>query len=275
MPVTSLSLRRTDLSVAAMALTFLLLASCAGAHIPHKTGFTTADSRKIQTYTAGSGPHTIVLESGLGMPGRAWIQSGVFDSLGKDNQVITYNRAGYRPSAQARGPRSLQALSDDLHRVISANAQHEKVLLVGFSLGGSIARCYAIQHPERVKALVLIDPNHEKFAPYAGMSQGHEDTLVHLFRRNKGAAAEAAQLRENVPFMQALPPMPDIPLIVITSVKPGGEMTEEHIRNWVAAHESLGTGVRNFTHIKTAEYGHAVFEENPAMVIELIRSLLK
>lgn len=275
MPLACFFPERPLSSVLYLALPVLLLASCAGARIPHKTGFTPADSRKIQTYTAGSGPHTIVLESGLGMPGRAWMQSGVFDSLGKDNQVIAYDRAGYRRSSPDTGPRHLQALADDLHRVITGNAQHEKVVLVGFSLGGSIVRTYTIQHPERVKALLLIDTNHEKYEPYAGMSQGHEDTLVRMFRKNKGAAAEAAQLRENVPFMRALPPLPDIPLIVISSVKPEEGRTEADIRSWEAAHASLGAGITHFTHIKTAEYGHAVFEENPAMVIELIHSLLK
>lgn len=36
--------------------------------------------------------------------------------------------------------------------------QLEKFILLGHSMGGFLAACYAIQHPKRVKHLILADP---------------------------------------------------------------------------------------------------------------------
>lgn len=109
------------------------------------------------------------------------------------------------------------------------------------------------------------------------MDQAHEDTLVQQFGTEKltGASMEAAQLIENVSFLKKLPTLPDIPLIVITSTKTDSEMTEENVADWFLAHESLGKGITNFTHIKTNKSGHFVYLEEPNLVIDNILKLLK
>lgn len=229
----------------------------------------------LQVFTGGDGENTVIFESGLGVDGSTWLESGIFDSIGKNNQVIAYDRLGYGKSSSANGPRGLQALVDDLDSVVKKFAENEKVILVGHSLGGAIVRAFASQHPDKVKAILFIEPVSENFGDYATMSQGHEDTLVDLFKDEQqyGAAMEAAQLIENISFLKQLAPLPDVPVVVITSTKTDEEMTPEKIERWNAAHESLRTGLTSFTHIQTNKSGHFVYLEEPDLIIENITKL--
>ena len=232
---------------------------------------------QLQIYTEGKGENTIVFESGLGVDGSTWLDSGIFDSIGKNNQVIAYNRSGYGKSADSYGARGSQALVNDLSRVINKKSINDKVIIVGHSLGGAIARVYAIQHPEKVKALLFIEPNNENFKQYAEMSQEHENALVSQFKKEKlnGATMEAAQLIENISFLKKLNALPNIPIIVITSMKTDSEMTAENVEDWSLSHQSLGKDISRFTQVKTKKSGHFVYLEEPDLVIYNIRKLLK
>ncbi|MCC7532398.1 MAG: alpha/beta fold hydrolase [Bacteroidia bacterium] len=242
-----------------------------------ETSFLDIGNKQLQVFTGGEGDNTIVFESGLGVDGSTWLESGIFDSIGKNNQVIAYDRQGYGKSTPPNETRGMQSLVNDLDIIINKKSINKKVIIVSHSLGGAIARAYAIQHPDRVKALLFIEPNNENFKQYATMPQGHEDTLVQQFATEKmmGAAMEAAQLIENVSFLKQLPTLPDIPVIVITSIKTDNEMTEENVADWFLAHESLGKGITNFAHIKTNKSGHFVYLEEPNLVIDNIKKLIK
>jgi pimeloyl-ACP methyl ester carboxylesterase len=242
-----------------------------------ETLFAEIDTARLQVFTGGEGENTVVFESGLGVDGSTWMESGIFDSIGRTDQVVAYDRRGYGKSSQTDNARGLQALVDDLAMIINRTDSNEKVILVSHSLGGSIARVYAIQHPDKVKALLFIDPNHEKFGEYASMSQMYVDTLVQMFaaEKMKGAAMEAAALIENRSFLKTLPTLPDVPIAVITSVKTDSEMTAEGVADWSQAHATLGKGISSFSHIKTDKSGHFIYLEEPNLVIEWIRKLMK
>ena len=241
------------------------------------TSFVDHDTKRLQIFTGGEGKNTVVFESGLGVDGSTWLESGIFDTIGQNDQVIAYDRQGYGKSSSPADTRGMQTLVNDLDFIISKTGINEKVIIVSHSLGGAIARAYAIQHPDKVKALLFIEPNNENFKQYATMPQAHEDTLVQQFmaEKMKGAAMEAAQLVENVAFLRKLPNLPNIPIIVITSTKTDSEMTKELIVDWSLAHQSLGKGITNFTQIKTNKSGHFVYLEDPNLVIDNIRKLLE
>ncbi|NUQ76905.1 MAG: alpha/beta hydrolase [Polyangiaceae bacterium] len=57
--------------------------------------------------------------------------------------------------------RGLRDFSDDLHALLSDRSvvrEHEKVVLVGWSVGGGVAMQYAIDHPATVAKIVLLAP---------------------------------------------------------------------------------------------------------------------
>ena len=63
-------------------------------------------------------------------------------------------------------PRSVQVLVAELRAVLCESGAKPPYVLIGHSLGGQVARCFALLHRAEVSALLLIDPAHElQFSP--------------------------------------------------------------------------------------------------------------
>ncbi len=92
-----------------------------------------------------------MLVHGLGGNTRIWER--VVDPLAERFRVVSYDLRGLGRSATPPPPYSLADLVGDLDGLV-ASLGLERVALVGHSLGGAIVLAYAIQHPERVRAVV-------------------------------------------------------------------------------------------------------------------------
>jgi len=104
----------------------------------------------------------VILEPGLGASSVGW--SRVRQHLAARTRVITYDRAGLGASPRVDGDRGLDPLATDLAAVIHAHGGQRPVVLVGHSLGATVARHLAATRPELVAGLVLIDPIPEPWA---------------------------------------------------------------------------------------------------------------
>lgn len=107
---------------------------------------------------SGSGS-TIVLVHGLGMNRAMW-QWQVPD-LSNDFTVITYDLLGHGESKAPPEELALTQLSEQLHGLCKALGL-ESHGLAGFSLGGMIARRFALDHPENLKALAILNSAHDR-----------------------------------------------------------------------------------------------------------------
>lgn len=74
--------------------------------------------------------------------------------LADQMQVITYDLRGHGKSEAAIDRITIKGLADDLKQIID-ELQIEKVVLCGYSLGGSIAQEFAIRYPERTLGLIM------------------------------------------------------------------------------------------------------------------------
>jgi pimeloyl-ACP methyl ester carboxylesterase len=89
-----------------------------------------------------------------------WLDDcSVWDSqariIATDHAVFLYNLRGHGKSEKPRGDYSVQTLADDLNGLIQA-LKLEKVILVGFSLGGMLSMLFTLQNPAKVSKLVLV-----------------------------------------------------------------------------------------------------------------------
>lgn len=79
--------------------------------------------------------------------------------------------------------RGLRDFADDMHALVCA-LELDRVHLVGWSMGGGVAMQYAIDHPERVAGLTLVNP----VSPYGfGGTAGEDGRLVHPDGAGSGA----------------------------------------------------------------------------------------
>jgi len=235
--------------------------------IPTPSNMVDVGNYKLYTESLGEGNHTLVFESGLGDNYESWYK---LLGLSETNQVIAYNRAGYEPSEVANNDRTIIQLAEDLHQVILNKSKNNKVILVGHSLGGAVIRYYAVQHPEMIEALLFVDPSHEDFEV---VTQAAEDAGVEHFmgEGSPETANEYAQVIEDFEILGNLESLPDVPTVVLTSVK--GRVPENGQR-WIDGHATLGVGVSNFTHVITENSGHYIHIEEPQLVFDAITSLL-
>lgn len=103
--------------------------------------------------TGGSGSAVVVLIHGLASSSATWNQ--VFSLLAEHVVVVAPDLLGHGRSAKPRGDYSLGAYACGLRDLLTALG-HERVTLVGHSLGGGVALQFAYQFPERCERLVLV-----------------------------------------------------------------------------------------------------------------------
>src|SRR4051794_40375708 len=102
--------------------------------------------------TAGSGPPLVLLH-GIANSSQTW--EPVADQLAQRFTVIAPDLLGHGASATPRGDYSLGAHASGVRDLLTALG-HERVTVVGHSLGGGIAMQFAYQFPERTERLGLV-----------------------------------------------------------------------------------------------------------------------
>lgn len=102
----------------------------------------------------GEGPPVVLLH-GTGRTGRSW--DAVARALAGTYRVLALDARGHGLSEATERGYGAQQRTADLAAFMDA-ARLERAHLVGHSLGGATAALYAMAQPERVRALVLIEP---------------------------------------------------------------------------------------------------------------------
>jgi pimeloyl-ACP methyl ester carboxylesterase len=140
---------------------------------------------RLHIQCVGAGSPTVVLDAGLGGSSLDW--SLVQPELGRTTRVCAYDRAGMGWSDPGPQPRTPSQIADELHTLLTNAGISGPYVLVGHSLAGKNVRLFALQHPEQVAGMVLVDARSEYVD--ANTSPAEEQT----FQQN--IAAQASQFR--------------------------------------------------------------------------------
>jgi pimeloyl-ACP methyl ester carboxylesterase len=115
---------------------------------------------RLHMHVEGEGTPTVVLDAGAGGIGLAW--ELVRPAIAKVTRVVTYDRAGLGWSQASPYPRDAAAMALELHTMLVKANISGPYILVGHSLGGSVARQFAAKYPNEVAGLVMVDSAHEQ-----------------------------------------------------------------------------------------------------------------
>jgi 3-oxoadipate enol-lactonase len=112
-----------------------------------------ANNIELYYEIAGEG-EALVLIHGLGSSTHDWeSQTSVF---AKKYQVITFDLRGHGQSAKPQGPYTMSLFAADLAGLL-AGLSIESAHLVGISLGGAVAFQFALDYPNMVKTLTIVN----------------------------------------------------------------------------------------------------------------------
>lgn len=123
-----------------------------------------AERTSAGTVYEASGPAdapVVVLIHGLGLNRQIW--QGHEPALSARYRVLNYDLFGHGDSAALSETPSLSLFSAQLRDLLDGLGI-ERCAVVGFSLGGMINRRFALDHPERVSALAILNSPHERGA---------------------------------------------------------------------------------------------------------------
>lgn len=128
----------------------------------------------------------VVLVHGVGLDARMW--QAQFDALAREYEVIAYDMLGHGGSPLPAAGASLDDYADQLVALLDALAL-PRVTLVGFSMGGLVARAFALRHPQRLTAMVVLS---SVFRRDADQRAGVRQRLAQAREQGPAANVDAA-----------------------------------------------------------------------------------
>ena len=144
----------------AFSVLILLSFSCKKIEPPKTTAqeFLSIGGDFIYFMEKGEGRSLVLLH---GLPDHSLNQLRLMEGLAKTENVYVYDRKGMGLSSKPDLSYTLPQQIEELHHFIQIKGlteSHQKPALFGHSVGGTIAVGYAAKYPEKVRALVLLNP---------------------------------------------------------------------------------------------------------------------
>ncbi|ACG74512.1 alpha/beta hydrolase fold [Anaeromyxobacter sp. K] len=120
---------------------------------PRSSGYADVDGLRLHYEIRGTGGTPLVLLHG-GLHNTA-LDAPVAERLAAHRQVISVDLQAHGRTADVERPLRFERLADDVAALLG-QLRIPQADLLGYSLGGGVALRTAIQHPERVRRLVLV-----------------------------------------------------------------------------------------------------------------------
>ena len=207
----------------------------------------------------GQGAPPAVFDAGASGGARVW--SAVEPQVAAFTRTCVYDRANRGSSDKGPIPNTSQQMVHDLHALLAKLQIPGPFVLVGQSFGGMNMGLYARLYPAETAGLVMVDAVHEN---------GYIDPAITPcpYRECNGV-----DLAESGRQVQAAPPMPDIPLIVLQHGRPGLPAAWE--TRWPAWQQELASRSRRGKLVLAERSEHNIHTDEPELVVAAVQELVE
>jgi pimeloyl-ACP methyl ester carboxylesterase len=254
-------------------------------------------NRKLSVECRGEGSPTVVLIAGAGGAADEWTHvldvsrpeaelkpsaSAVLPRVARFTRVCAYDRPGttrvddkVSPSTPVPQPTTAQADVADLRALLDAGRVRGPYVLVGASGGGMIANLFARSTPRTVAGLVFSDAASDFLKDAFTADQWN--AWMHVIETSTPPGREAPDYESSVTELRAAPSPPAVPTIVLTADKPWNLPLDGSAATWPAwqsAQDRLAA-LLHAKHIIDTASGHGIAVENPRVVVEAIRGVVR
>lgn len=245
-------------------------------------GMVSVGKNQLQVAQAGQGPYTVVFEAGFASDLTVWRK--VAPAIANQAAVLVYSRAGYGKSPVRAQPLTMEQSVAELAEVLSERKVEGPLILVGHSYGGFLIRHFAAAHPQRVAGLVFVDPADEGLESVIGridQARLRQDQrmLVSSIPAKWLGDLQVIQKILDAGKLPATPPLPDVPSVLITSVRTRAgsdffQETPEIVRIKRERHAAFISQFSSGAHIFTPNSGHTIQLQEPELVVAAITQVL-
>ncbi|MBC7590822.1 MAG: alpha/beta fold hydrolase [Salinibacterium sp.] len=118
------------------------------------SGFASIDGRAVRYRITGDGPPILLLH-GIGRSLEDWDEQ--HELLSTHHKVISIDMPGFAYSERPEGPATIASLASVVPPLLDSLGIVGALPVIGNSLGGAVAMTLAVEHPEAVSSLVLVD----------------------------------------------------------------------------------------------------------------------
>ncbi len=119
------------------------------------------DDVKLHCVVQGTGPLVVMIH---GFPDFWYSWRDQMAALAPHFKVVAYDQRGYNLSGQPEGVASyaMPHLVADLRAVVDHFSPDKPAIVVGHDWGGAVAWSFAMQHPDRIERLVILNLPHPR-----------------------------------------------------------------------------------------------------------------
>lgn len=217
----------------------------------------------------------ILFEAGGGSDSSVWnnILEKIHNVTG--TTLITYDRSGFgqselNPNLKNNSDFGIENGIKELETGLSKLGFNNKFVLVSHSYGGLYNLLLAHKHPEKVLSLILIDATLNNFWNEELLTMRDMNVDINAIKKPSGDYYLNSTFNETMRYMRDIP-FPENTLIINVFPENSFPGFPEVLSNrWRKLHKELGENNDNVKNIIAKGSGHAIFQDNPALIINAI-----
>ncbi|MEL0651525.1 alpha/beta fold hydrolase [Algibacter sp. TI.3.09] len=217
----------------------------------------------------------ILFEAGAGNDASVWsdILENIHEVTG--TTLITYDRSGFgtselNPNLKNESDFGIENGVKELEAGLLRLGYNQEIILVSHSYGGLYNLLYANKHPQKVRSIVLIDVTLNNFWNGELLTMRDRNVDISTIKKPSGDYYLNVNFNETMRYVRNMEFPKNISIINVFPKNSFPGYPEILSGRWLKLHKEFGDQNDNVENVLAKGSGHAVFQDNPGLIINTI-----